>query len=217
MPPPEPCVSAEQAPPDFLANAKFLERLDLRLDPDTAGWAMGKPSMRGVMRGWLRLRDGREPDTTMLMMALDALAAGRLRPRPLRLDADARVHRRTSGGGRGGGRLIWDAAGSWPSRVALASPQSRQPRRRLRPLITEVGRASRGWPRAISRDAPRGRRPRVAADLAGPDLRLLRAAVPSDAGCEWHGARASSRAGAARHSGARRDRPRSPRPSTTSA
>ena len=73
MPPPEQCVSAEQAPPDFLANAKFLERLDLRLDPTTAGWALGKPSMRGVMRGWLRLRDGREPDTTMLMMALDAL------------------------------------------------------------------------------------------------------------------------------------------------
>jgi len=73
MPPPDQCVSAEQAPPDFLANAKFLERLDLRLDPSTAGWAMGKPSMRGVMRGWLRLRDGREPDTTMLMMALDAL------------------------------------------------------------------------------------------------------------------------------------------------
>lgn len=73
MPPPEQCVSAEQAPPDFLANAKFLERLDLRLDPATAGWAMGRPSMQGVMRGWLRLRDGREPDTTMLMMALDAL------------------------------------------------------------------------------------------------------------------------------------------------
>ena len=73
LPPPEECLSADQAPPDFLANSKFLDRLDLRLDPATAGWAMGKPSGRGVMRGWLRLRDRREPDTTMLMMALDAM------------------------------------------------------------------------------------------------------------------------------------------------
>lgn len=73
IPPPDQCVSSDQAPPDFLANSRFLERLDLRLDPDTAGWAVGKPSMRGLMRGWLRLRDGREPDTTLLMMALDAL------------------------------------------------------------------------------------------------------------------------------------------------
>ncbi|WP_076262683.1 thioesterase family protein [Intrasporangium flavum] len=73
MPPPEQCVGADQAPPDFLAHARFLERLDLRLDPATAGWAMGRPSMQGVMRGWLRLRDGREPDTTLLLLALDAL------------------------------------------------------------------------------------------------------------------------------------------------
>ena len=33
---------------------------------------MGKPSMRGLIQGWLRLRDGREPDTTMLALALDA-------------------------------------------------------------------------------------------------------------------------------------------------
>jgi acyl-CoA thioesterase len=73
LPPPEQCLSAEQAPPDFLKTSKFLDRVDLRLDPATAGWAMGKPSGLGVMRGWLRLKDAREPDTTMLMMALDAL------------------------------------------------------------------------------------------------------------------------------------------------
>ncbi len=73
MPPPEQCVSSRQAPPDFLANMRFLERLDLRIDPATAGWALGKPSMQGAIRGWMRLADGREPDTTLLMMALDAL------------------------------------------------------------------------------------------------------------------------------------------------
>lgn len=73
MPSPDQCIPSDMAPPDFLANSKFLDRVDLRLDPATAGWALGKPSMLGVMRGWLRLRDHREPDTTMLMMALDAL------------------------------------------------------------------------------------------------------------------------------------------------
>lgn len=73
MPPPDQCLSTDTAPPDFLRNSKFLDRVDLRLDPATAGWAMGKPSGLGVMRGWLRLKDHREPDTTMLMMALDAL------------------------------------------------------------------------------------------------------------------------------------------------
>ena len=73
MPPPERCVSSTQAPPEFLANMRFLDRLDLRLDPSSAGWALGKPSLKGEIRGWLRMADEREPDTTLLMMALDAL------------------------------------------------------------------------------------------------------------------------------------------------
>ena len=73
LPPPEECVSAQSAPPDFLAAASLLERLDLRIDPATAGWAAGRPSRVGAMRGWLRLRDGREPDPVMLLFALDAL------------------------------------------------------------------------------------------------------------------------------------------------
>ncbi len=73
IPQPEQCLSSDQAPPDFLKFSKFLDRVDLRLDPATAGWAMGKPSGQGMMRGWLRLRDQREPDTTTLMMALDAM------------------------------------------------------------------------------------------------------------------------------------------------
>ncbi|EWT07673.1 hypothetical protein N864_00985 [Intrasporangium chromatireducens Q5-1] len=72
LPPPDQCLSSDLAPPDFLNHSAFLDRVDLRLDPDTAGWAMGRPSMRGVMQGWLRLKDGREPDSTMLLWALDA-------------------------------------------------------------------------------------------------------------------------------------------------
>ena len=50
-----------------------LDRLDARIDPSTAGFAVGRPSGRGVIRAWLRLRDGREPDAAMLPYAVDAL------------------------------------------------------------------------------------------------------------------------------------------------
>ena len=72
LPPPEECVSSTEAP-EFLSAASLLERIEIRLDPATAGWAAGRPSGRGEMRGWLRLRDGREPDPVMLLFALDAL------------------------------------------------------------------------------------------------------------------------------------------------
>ncbi|NYG06282.1 acyl-CoA thioesterase [Phycicoccus badiiscoriae] len=73
LPPPDRCVSAAQAPPDFLKHASLLQRLDMRLDPATTGWAMGKPSGNGVIRGWLRMADGRQPDPLLLLLAVDAL------------------------------------------------------------------------------------------------------------------------------------------------
>lgn len=73
MPPPEECVSSKHAPPDFMEQASLLERLDLRLDPACVGWALGEPSGRGLLQGWLRLADGREPDPLMLLLAVDAL------------------------------------------------------------------------------------------------------------------------------------------------
>lgn len=74
LPAPEECVDARNgAPPGFLKHAALLQRLDLRLDPATSGWAVGRPSGRGEMRGWVRLRDGREPDPLMLLLAVDVL------------------------------------------------------------------------------------------------------------------------------------------------
>ncbi|MFJ6215886.1 thioesterase family protein [Streptomyces sp. NPDC092296] len=73
LPPPDRCISTDQAPPEFLAQADLLHRLDLRLDPACVGWALGAPSGNGVIRGWLRLADGREPDPLMLLLAADAL------------------------------------------------------------------------------------------------------------------------------------------------
>ncbi|WP_328916368.1 MULTISPECIES: thioesterase family protein [unclassified Streptomyces] len=54
-------------------SSEFLDRLDLRLDPATAGWAVGRPSGAGDMRGWLGLADGRDHDALSLLLAVDAL------------------------------------------------------------------------------------------------------------------------------------------------
>jgi hypothetical protein len=73
LPPLEQCIGSDLAPADFRAKAPLLDRFDLRLDPDTVGWAVGQPSGRGLIRGWLAMADGREPDPISLLLALDAL------------------------------------------------------------------------------------------------------------------------------------------------
>lgn len=73
LPPLEECFGRDAAPPGVLDGLSFLHRLDLRLDPATAGWAVGQPSGRGALQGWLRMADGREPDPLMLLLALDAM------------------------------------------------------------------------------------------------------------------------------------------------
>ncbi len=73
LPPPDKCVGTDLAPADFRATASLLDRFDLRLDPACVGWAMGEPSGRGLIQGWLRLADGRQPDALMLLLAVDAL------------------------------------------------------------------------------------------------------------------------------------------------
>ena len=73
MPPPDKCIGAGLAPTDFKASAPLLDRFDLRLDPACVGWAMGAPSGLGLIQGWLKLADGREPDPLMLLLAVDAL------------------------------------------------------------------------------------------------------------------------------------------------
>ena len=51
----------------------LLDHLDLRLDPATVGWFAGHPAGQLEMRGWLRLRDGTQPDPLVLALAVDAL------------------------------------------------------------------------------------------------------------------------------------------------
>lgn len=51
----------------------LLGRWDMRLDPDTAGFAIGRPTGSSHIQSWLRLADGREPDALSVLAALDAL------------------------------------------------------------------------------------------------------------------------------------------------
>jgi acyl-coenzyme A thioesterase PaaI-like protein len=67
-------VSNEPLPGGPVSGAtSFLERIDMRLDPATAGWAVGAPSGVGAMRAWLGLADGRDHDPLSLLLAADAL------------------------------------------------------------------------------------------------------------------------------------------------
>lgn len=72
MPPPEQCLGASDAPPGSAGDIPFTKRFDMRFDPDTVGWVLGEPSGRGVMQGYLRMADGREPDLLSLLLAVDS-------------------------------------------------------------------------------------------------------------------------------------------------
>jgi acyl-coenzyme A thioesterase PaaI-like protein len=48
-------------------------QVQTRLDPATAGWAVGRPSGEPVMRGWVRFTDGAAPDPFALILFADVL------------------------------------------------------------------------------------------------------------------------------------------------
>jgi acyl-coenzyme A thioesterase PaaI-like protein len=76
MPSYEECAGSGDAPgagSPVTGSTALLDRLDLRLDPATAGWAVGAPSGAGRMRGYLGLADGRDHDVLSLLFAVDAL------------------------------------------------------------------------------------------------------------------------------------------------
>ncbi|KUF14981.1 MULTISPECIES: thioesterase family protein [Streptomyces] len=76
MPPPEHCFGADDAPADqrsMPGSSAIADRLWLKLDPATLGWALGQPSGKGEMRAWFGLADGRPADPLSLLLAVDAL------------------------------------------------------------------------------------------------------------------------------------------------
>jgi hypothetical protein len=54
----------------------ILDQVDLRLDPATMGFAAGRPSGRGELRGWLALPAGAAFDSLSLLYAVDAFPPG---------------------------------------------------------------------------------------------------------------------------------------------
>ncbi|RLU96751.1 TesB-like acyl-CoA thioesterase 3 [Streptomyces griseocarneus] len=72
MPPYERCPG-NRGRPAAAGTPAISDRLDIRLDPATAGWAVGAPSGRGEMRAWFGLADGRPADALSLLLAVDAL------------------------------------------------------------------------------------------------------------------------------------------------
>ncbi|MFD6529303.1 thioesterase family protein [Streptomyces sp. NPDC060184] len=73
IPPLDQCLGTEAGGDVIPGSSAITERLDIRLDPATVGWALGKPSGRGEMRGWFGLADGRDPDPLSVLLAVDAL------------------------------------------------------------------------------------------------------------------------------------------------
>jgi len=73
MPPPDECIRSGDAPAEIKAFVPMLDRFDLRLDPAHAAWGFGEPGLTGVIAGWFRWADGREPDALSLLTVCDVL------------------------------------------------------------------------------------------------------------------------------------------------
>ncbi|MGW3113649.1 thioesterase family protein [Streptomyces sp. NPDC001091] len=73
IPPLDRCLGPADGPAPVDGSSAITERLMLKLDPATVGWAVGAPSGKGEMRAWFGLADGRDADPLSLLLAVDAL------------------------------------------------------------------------------------------------------------------------------------------------
>lgn len=73
IPPMDQCFGPQDSPAPVPGSSAIADRLMLKLDPATLGWALGSPSGNGEMRSWFGLADGRDHDPLSLLLAVDAL------------------------------------------------------------------------------------------------------------------------------------------------
>ncbi|MEV6393221.1 thioesterase family protein [Streptomyces sp. NPDC051907] len=73
IPPIEHCLGPSDSPTPIPGSSAITERLMIKLDPATIGWALGAPSGKGEMRAWFGLADGRDADPLSLLLTVDAL------------------------------------------------------------------------------------------------------------------------------------------------
>ncbi|MEV0924898.1 thioesterase family protein [Streptomyces spongiicola] len=68
------CLGPSDGPaPAIPGSSAITDRLNIKLDPATVGWAVGAPSGKGEVRGWFGLADGRDADPLSLLLTVDAL------------------------------------------------------------------------------------------------------------------------------------------------
>ncbi|MEO8889778.1 MAG: thioesterase family protein [Jatrophihabitantaceae bacterium] len=82
--PPRPiqeCVRIPGRTPDGIVVA-IMDEVDVRLDPDTLGFATGHSSGRGELRGWLSLPEGEDFEPTALLYAVDSFPPATLEIEP---------------------------------------------------------------------------------------------------------------------------------------
>jgi hypothetical protein len=146
------CVDLGKWPGTVAADgtAGFAAQVEVLMDPATTGWRDAQPSGRPEMRGYLRLREDRDPDAYQLALAVDALppvvfglgAMGwaptveltfhmRAVPCPGPLAVAARS-RHVSGGWFDEEAEVWDASGRL---VAQSRQLARVGRGRLRSVV----------------------------------------------------------------------------------
>lgn len=68
----DPIDAAERSRPAPTSVASIAERVDMAIAPGTTSWLSGAHSDRAELGGWVRLRDGREPDALSLLFFADA-------------------------------------------------------------------------------------------------------------------------------------------------
>ena len=71
LPPPESCVAPAPVPGGFVPPP-ITERVEIRLHPAHAGFAVGRPHGRAEMGGWARFADARPVDTRALPLLADS-------------------------------------------------------------------------------------------------------------------------------------------------
>jgi len=71
LPPEDECVPVPADDPRF--PVPLFGAIAVRLHPRSAGFAVGRPSGRGEMAGWVRFADGHDPDPFALLLAADCL------------------------------------------------------------------------------------------------------------------------------------------------
>lgn len=72
LPPRDECVKLPSSVEGSEMIVAIMDRGDLRLDPEVIGFASGRPSGKGELRGWFSFADGRPVDPLGLLFAADA-------------------------------------------------------------------------------------------------------------------------------------------------